>query len=446
MPGERGLDGELRGDPVADLADQDDVGVRAQDRRQHSRERQPGLVVHLHLIDAGQPVLDWVLDGDDVDLGLADLGQRRVQRRRLARAGRAGDQQHAVRLGEGLGEAGVVVLAETEPFEVQVDGAGVEHAQDDLLTPHGRQGGDPQVDAAATQLDGDPAVLRDASLGDVDVGHDLQAADQGRLHRARHRVDLVQHAVDAVAHPHVALGRLEVQVGGPVLDRLLDQRVGVAHDRRVLAHRGEAGQARDVLDSQAGGDVVEVVVRALEAVDRLVQLVAGHDYRPDEQSGRGADVVDREDVARVGQRDHDLVVVDGDAEHPMPAGERHGDLRRRGEVDRVADEVDALETVGLGQCLGELDFGDDALVDQDVTQRPSGFVGRADGLVEYLVGQPADAQCVEHWSVGLVHRAAGIAVGEPAVSNESSPGGLEDPGAANSSRADSYGAFGWLSP
>ena len=38
-----------------------------------------------------------------------------------------------------------------------------------------------------------------------------------------HGVDLVQHAVDAEAHPQVVLGRLEVQVGRAVLDGLLDQ-------------------------------------------------------------------------------------------------------------------------------------------------------------------------------------------------------------------------------
>ena len=34
----------------------------------------PGLLVDLHLVDAGEPVLDRVLDGDDVDLGPVDLG------------------------------------------------------------------------------------------------------------------------------------------------------------------------------------------------------------------------------------------------------------------------------------------------------------------------------------------------------------------------------------
>ena len=73
VTGERGLDRDLRGLVVADLADQHDVRVAAQDRAQRGGERQPGLRVHLHLVDAGQPVLHRVLDRDDVDLGLATM-------------------------------------------------------------------------------------------------------------------------------------------------------------------------------------------------------------------------------------------------------------------------------------------------------------------------------------------------------------------------------------
>ena len=52
VTGERGLDRDVRGLEVADLADEHDVGVGAQDRAQRGRERQPGAVVHLHLVDA----------------------------------------------------------------------------------------------------------------------------------------------------------------------------------------------------------------------------------------------------------------------------------------------------------------------------------------------------------------------------------------------------------
>ena len=58
--------------PVADLADQHDVGVGAQDRAQGGGEGQPRLRVDLHLVDAGEAVLDRVLDRDDV-LGLGSL-------------------------------------------------------------------------------------------------------------------------------------------------------------------------------------------------------------------------------------------------------------------------------------------------------------------------------------------------------------------------------------
>ena len=46
----------------------------------------------------GEVVFDRVLDRADVQLVAVHAAQRRVERRRLTRAGRAGDQQDAVRL------------------------------------------------------------------------------------------------------------------------------------------------------------------------------------------------------------------------------------------------------------------------------------------------------------------------------------------------------------
>ena len=66
-----------------------DVGVLAQDRPQPVGERDAGLLVDLDLVDRREDVLDRVLDRHDVDRVVVDLGERRVERRRLARAGRA---------------------------------------------------------------------------------------------------------------------------------------------------------------------------------------------------------------------------------------------------------------------------------------------------------------------------------------------------------------------
>ena len=156
-----------------------------------------------------------------------------------------------------------------------------------------------------------PAVLRDPPLGDVDVGHDLQPGDHAGLDRlAATRIDLVQHAVDAEPHPQVVLGRLEVDVGGAVLDRLRDQQVDVPDDRRVVDDRRQvATTAGLVLGAQVVGHVAEVAVLALQPVDDPAQLAAGDHHRPDGHAGGGADVVQRHHVARVGDADDELVVV-----------------------------------------------------------------------------------------------------------------------------------------
>ena len=57
---------DFGGFEVADLADHDDVGVLPQERAQGHREVQADLVVHLHLVDAVQVVLDRIFGGADV--------------------------------------------------------------------------------------------------------------------------------------------------------------------------------------------------------------------------------------------------------------------------------------------------------------------------------------------------------------------------------------------
>ena len=53
VAGERGLDGDLRGLLVANLADEDDVGRAAQERAERSGERQARLVLIWHWLTPG---------------------------------------------------------------------------------------------------------------------------------------------------------------------------------------------------------------------------------------------------------------------------------------------------------------------------------------------------------------------------------------------------------
>ena len=70
-----------------------------------------------------------------------------------------------------------VSSVEAELVEVERDAALVEDAHHDRFAVHRRHGGHAQVDLLALHAQPDAAVLRQAPLGDVEVGHDLDARD-----------------------------------------------------------------------------------------------------------------------------------------------------------------------------------------------------------------------------------------------------------------------------
>ena len=134
------LDGDLGGFPVTDLTDEGDVGVGTQNRAKRRGEGQPGFAVDLDLGDAGEPVLDRILGGDDVDFGPVQHVEGGVERGRLSRTRGTGDENRPVRLGVGRLVSREVVLAEAEVGELQKDRALVEDPEHHLLAVHGRKG------------------------------------------------------------------------------------------------------------------------------------------------------------------------------------------------------------------------------------------------------------------------------------------------------------------
>src|SRR3546814_14432427 len=68
-----------------------------------------------HTIDG---IFDRILDGQDVALAVVELLERRVERRRLARSGRAGDEDDAIGFGERLAQYAVGFARQAEDVEV----------------------------------------------------------------------------------------------------------------------------------------------------------------------------------------------------------------------------------------------------------------------------------------------------------------------------------------
>ena len=184
----------------------------AQHRAQGAGESHPDLGFDLDLRDAGDLVLDRVFDRHELDLRVHQMAQACIERRRLAAAGRAGDQRDAVRLGKRRDQALPGMIGETESRHVEVGGCLVEQAQGNGLAMQAGHRGDAQVDIAAPNGGSDTAVLRESAFGNVQLGEDLDARDD-RLGRAFDRqVDRRHRAVEAHADANVVALRLNMNV------------------------------------------------------------------------------------------------------------------------------------------------------------------------------------------------------------------------------------------
>ena len=93
-----------------------------------------------------------------------------------------------------------------------------------------------EIHFAAQRFDFDAAVLRQAALGDVELGHQLHARNHGGFHFARRRILVVEHAIHAIADAEFFLERLQVDVAGALFNRLRDDSVHLADDRRFARH------------------------------------------------------------------------------------------------------------------------------------------------------------------------------------------------------------------
>ncbi len=190
-------------------------------------------------------------------------GDGRVERVGLARARGTRDEDDAVRLGDGPLEPLEGLLLEAELGHVEHQLRLVEKPHDDLLAPEGGQHRDAEVELAALVVDPhadlDAPVLRQALLGDVEPGHDLDARDERVAHLHGQGHELPHDAVHAETDPESPLVGLDVDVGGALLQRLDEEVVRDLDDGRRLARACEAREIDLVL---FGLELLDVVVAA----------------------------------------------------------------------------------------------------------------------------------------------------------------------------------------
>src|SRR3989475_3105907 len=199
---------------VANLADQDDIGVLSHERADAVAEIHLGGFVDRGLADQGHGIFDRILQGHDVEAVVVDVIEHRIERRRLATAGGARKKDDAFGPRDHFLEK--LKLARFEPQAVERNDAflPVEYTQHDVLAVRGRLRRDAEIDRAAREHQRDAPVLWGTCFGDVHLRHHLDAHRHGRPVRLVQGPYPAQHPIGALADALETRLRLDVNIGG----------------------------------------------------------------------------------------------------------------------------------------------------------------------------------------------------------------------------------------
>ena len=216
------------------------------------------------------------------------------------------------------------------------------------------------------------------------------------------RHDVVQCPVDPVADPDARLLRLDVDVAGPLADRLEDHAVDELDDRSFVDQLAETVEPQFLL-GPLGFDVLDHGLQALVEggvlVEHAQEAVVRDDRRLRVVPGGAADVVERHDVERVDHADLQLAVGQRQRNQLVASGEV---LRQRQQHRLVGDEiveVDEFHVELLRDRPGDVLLGADAHGDEHPAQAILARLLLRDGRGELLArDQPGVDQ---HLAEGL---------------------------------------------
>jgi hypothetical protein len=312
---------------------------------------------------------------------------------------------------------------EAELGHVELEVALVEQAEDHLFAEERREGGDPVVHFPPGHLDLDAPVLGQPPLGDVELRHDLDAGGDSGLEPQRGLHDVVEDPVDAVADPEGFLVGLDVDVRRRLLDRVGQDQVHQLDDRGVLGGlaelRGVDGvlvvlQRLDVLVVERLHDVFDHAGRIVVLVDRVPDGGLRRDDGLDLEPGHELDVVDGEDVARVGHGDGEDVACAIDGDDLVFLRDLGRDELNDDPVDLEVGQVDGGDAVLAAQERRDVVFADEPQLHQVGADAAARRLLLLQGLVELFAGD--EGRLDEHVAkahgagchgspLGCVHRA-----------------------------------------
>ena len=333
VAGEGSLDGDLSRLQVARFPHHDAIGILPEESAQDAGESQPDIFVHRHLDDAFEVIFHRFLGGEEFGVDGVDLAETGIKGGGFSRAGRSRDNKNSVRPLNDLEDVGVDIVRHPEHLEIEVDGGAIEHAQHHAFAELRGQGGDAQIDVAPGDVFLDAAVLGQAALRDIHIGHDLDAGDDGQRQvpgRGRH---FVKRAVHAVTNLELVFEGLEVNVAGPVLDGLVHDQIDKADNGRGIGFGLDGGGGVVAAELQHFTGFPELLedflhargVGAVILLDAFLDLLGrGHDDVDILAEGE-AQIFGGARIERIGQGQPQGVAGKADGQGAMEAGQSAGD-------------------------------------------------------------------------------------------------------------------------
>src|SRR5208337_755566 len=381
VSGKRGLDGDFRGFKVADFADQNNVGILPQESAQGGGKIQANLLFHLHLVHASQLELNRVFGGHDVGVGLVEARNGGIKRVGFAGTCGAGDQHHAVGLENRLLEFDQRLGLEAKLGHVEAQIFLVQQAENDFLAPQRGQSGNAEIELlllpSDLHLEHDPAILRQALLADVELGHDLEAGGDSVLQFQRRIHDQLQNTVNAEADAEFLFVGLHVNVAGPALYSIGKHQVHELDDGSFVGRFFQFAEFELLLfalhlDVGFAGIVDRLhyvfelflfgsAVGLVDALDN--RAFRGHN-RLNVEAGHELDIVHGKDVGGV---DH------GDGERSADAAQRQDLIAFRGFVGNQLDdgridfkirEINSRDAILAREKIGDILIGEEPQLHQ----------------------------------------------------------------------------------
>src|SRR5262249_5091337 len=160
-----------------------------------------GFFGNLDLVDPLELIFNRVFDGDDFADSVVDFVQCGVKRGGFAAAGRAGDEDDAVRQFKYATEAFQLAIVHADIQQVTQLGVLAEQTHDHCFTVKHGNHRNTNIHFAVFDANFNATVLRQSFFGDVEMTENLNARDDRRLKlfELGWNRNVLQHTVNAVA-------------------------------------------------------------------------------------------------------------------------------------------------------------------------------------------------------------------------------------------------------